>query len=195
MTQERLQELYIYDPQGWFVGKRSNKRPLGKMTWDGYRELCVIVGGKKKYIRYHRAIWLWHYGTVPQQIDHINGNPLDNRVENLRKCTTSQNQGNKGLQINSTTGFKGVTYVKSRGVFRANIETAGKSKYLGVSSDPIEAAKLYDQAARKLFGEFAHTNFDIDGNWVQRHATGRSAVRGDKPLSRVLHKDHEWLQF
>jgi hypothetical protein len=96
-----------------------------------------------------------------QQVDHANGNSLDNRRENLRFCTSSQNSQNR--RRTSTSGFKGVSLkprYKSK-PWEANIKVAGKLKYLGRFQTPEEAAKAYDSAARDMFGEFAHTNFPI----------------------------------
>lgn len=92
-------------------------------------------------------------------IDHINGDPRDNRRCNLRIATPKQNSRNASLRKDSSTGFKGVHYRKNRNSFVALIRVDNKLKYLGSFKDPNEAAKAYDKAAFLYFGEFARPNF------------------------------------
>lgn len=111
----------------------------------------------KKYTDYlHRAIL-----NAPKNkyIDHINGNKLDNRKENLRLCSFSQNLMNTRKRKNVSCEFKGVSWGKERSKWTAMIQINNKRIFLGRFTDKIEAAKSYDIAARKLFGEFAKTNF------------------------------------
>jgi len=93
------------------------------------------------------------------EVDHINGNGLDNRICNLRICTRSQNQINKGLQKNNTTGYKGVSFIKKHRKYRATIRINGKSMYLGEFESAKGAAFAYDNKAKELFGNFAKLNF------------------------------------
>jgi len=90
-------------------------------------------------------------------IDHINGDRKDNRIENLRACTKRQNSGNAKLSVRNSTGYRGVS--KSGNGFRALICRRGKLQHLGVFQTAVEAGKVYDNAARKVFREFASTNF------------------------------------
>ena len=92
-------------------------------------------------------------------VDHINGDPLDNRKENLRICTRSENCRNKKVRADSKSGYKGVE-VRPSGRFRAYI---GLPKCnLGTYDTPEEAAIAYDKKAIELFGEFANLNFPKD---------------------------------
>ncbi len=93
-----------------------------------------------------------------KQVDHINGNPLDNRRENLRICENAENNRNKGLTKASTSGYKGVSLYKRSGTWRAYIVTNYKQKHLGTFDNPIDAAKAYNVAAIKFHGEFARLN-------------------------------------
>lgn len=91
-----------------------------------------------------------------QYVDHINGNPLDNRRINLRLCSPSQNSCNKKLRSDSVCGYKGVTKYKTK--FMARIGVSGKRKTIGYFYSALEAARAYDKAAIVLHGEFARIN-------------------------------------
>lgn len=91
-------------------------------------------------------------------VDHINGDPLDNRKSNLRPATRSQNNANKGLQSNNTSGYKGVSKFKLTGRFQAYIKKQNKRIHLGYFPTPEQAATAYNSAAKELFGEFAKLN-------------------------------------
>lgn len=93
------------------------------------------------------------------EVDHINGNGLDNRRENLRICTHAQNRYNNKLRIDSTSGYKGVFWSKDSKKWQAQIQVDRKKIHLGFFSDPIDAARAYDNAAKEHHGEFCRTNF------------------------------------
>lgn len=131
--------------------------PAGYLNGDGYR---VIVFNYKKW-RAQNIAWLFHYGEMPNCIiDHIDLNPLNNRISNLRKATKAQNSMNTGLKKNSTTGYKGVSVSKSTGKFKSYIKINREQISLGSYLNAIDAAKAYDRAAFKLYGEFCKLNFD-----------------------------------
>ena len=92
-------------------------------------------------------------------VDHINGNPFDNRRCNLRVATNSSNQQNRQNYARGHSKFKGVTLHRQTGKWQAQIKLNGRSKYLGLFDDELMAALAYDQAAADLFGEFAAVNF------------------------------------
>jgi hypothetical protein len=98
------------------------------------------------------------------EIDHVNGDGLDNRRENLRVATHAQNASNRGVRVNNTSGFKGVHANHSgRGKqWFAYITTNYKRQHLGMFGTAEEAARAYDAAAVRLHGEFARLNFPSD---------------------------------
>jgi hypothetical protein len=111
-------------------------------------------GENKKLILMHRVITNAPSGM---QVDHINGNGLDNRMENLRVCTGQENIRNQALRKDNTTGYKGVTPHKKK--YRAQIYVNGNKILIGVFSDPKDAARAYDEKAKELHGEFSRLNF------------------------------------
>ena len=109
----------------------------------------------------HRQI-LGLLHTLEVHVDHINGDGLDNRRENLRVCTPSQNMANRGLYAHNKTGFKGVCVDRrsNQVKYRATIHHKNKYIALGRFNTAEEAAHAYDVAALKLFGEFANVNIE-----------------------------------
>lgn len=97
-------------------------------------------------------------GSVPpnMQVDHINGDPFDNRKCNLRVCTQQQNQYNRKKRVNSASGYKGVYALRGR--WTALLKYNGKTLYLGMFDSDIEAAKAYNAKAAESFGQFARLN-------------------------------------
>jgi len=131
---------------------------------DGQRgQITVTFEGKSKNYRLHRVAWLLHYGSWPKGcLDHVNNNPSDNRIENLRECSHSDNMKNQKVRRDSSTGYKGVCYrpSKSGGFYTAQIYYNNKLRYIGSYKTAEQAASAYDEAAILLHKEFAKTNAD-----------------------------------
>ena len=130
---------------------------LSKNKWcfhsKGYaHRRASIYEGKTGIIYMHREIAKPKTG---EQTDHINGDKLDNRRENLRSCNNSQNQINQKIDRTNTTGFKGVFVHKPSGKFCAMIQKDKKRKYLGLFLTREAASSAYQSACVSLFGEFA----------------------------------------
>jgi HNH endonuclease/AP2 domain len=105
----------------------------------------------------HRVIYEYYHGSIPKgfEIDHINQDKLDNRLENLRLATRSQNSQNKSKQKNNTSGFKGAYWHKENKKWNAAITVNNKLIHLGFFETPELAHETYKQAAIELHGEFA----------------------------------------
>jgi len=91
-------------------------------------------------------------------IDHSNGNGLDNRRGNLRACERSQNCCNTKKRSDNTSGYRGVSRCSSTGKWRVQIQYKGQKKYLGIFVDKIFAASRFNEAAKQLHGDFAKLN-------------------------------------
>ena len=158
---ERTPDFYPDRHSAAKFNSRFAGKVAGSITPGGngrcYRELGVVRLGKRKRLYAHRVIWEMHNGPIPDglQIDHIDGNSLNNKIENLRLATHSQNLHNRGAQSNNTTGFKGVHRRKS-GRYCARIMSGGAYLNLGLFDHPEDAHAAYIAAANKYHGEFAH---------------------------------------
>ena|SRR5882724_4548200 len=116
----------------------------------------------RRSIKGKKEIWMHRFilnCASSEQTDHANGNGLDNRRENLRKCTNQQNQRNRMVQCNNSLGFKGVCRtVTKNNRYRAYIYCNKKQYSLGSFATPEEAAHAYNRAAKELHGEFVRLN-------------------------------------
>jgi hypothetical protein len=150
---QRLADIFEY-ADGKLLWKQSRGRikagqEAGTLAQIG--RMYVQVDGKKHLV--HRVIWFLHYGECPEFLDHIDGNPLNNRIENLRPATKAQNAMNRKAKSDSSTGLKGVMPKGKR--FGASIYLNGVSKYLGTFDSADLAQAAYADAATKHFKEFA----------------------------------------
>lgn len=118
-----------------------------------YAGRITRVRGRRRKVKLHRYLLRCRPGQLG---DHRNGDGLDNRRRNLRRATHAQNNQNKKGW--SAFGLKGVSRWPN-GRWRARIGYHGRQRWLGMFDDRTEAAKAYDRAARKMFGEFARLNF------------------------------------
>lgn len=134
----------------------SNRIKVGDIAGskhpDGYLRIRI---NSKAYL-VHRLAYLMVYGHLPQYIDHINRDPSDNSIGNLRKCTMTENNQNGGVRKNNISGYKGVS--RNRNLWRAEIKYNKKRIHIGYFHCKHEAAKSYNEAALKYHGRFAVFN-------------------------------------
>ena len=132
-------------------GKANNHRGYAKRATDD--------------IRLHRLVLQFHGVVIPSgmDVDHINGNRLDNRFVNLQLITRAQNLLKKNRRYVNQTGYRGVIERKdhrfSRPRYRAFVNHEGKTHWFGTFDTPEEAARVHDEHAKRLHGEFANLNF------------------------------------
>jgi ribosomal protein S19 len=136
------------------VGPYAVGTPVGTVDGKGYLHVSV----KRKLLLVHRLAYFLVTQEEPKYVDHKNGDRQDNRLSNLRACTQSQNCGNSKLHAHNTSGYRGVSFIAASRKWHAQIKVFGKQTYLGRFDTPLEAARCYDQAARKHFGSFARLN-------------------------------------
>lgn len=154
LTQARLKELLHYDPAtGVFINARQRGQRgahgavAGSKNSRGY--VRIKIEGTKYFA--HRLAWLHEYGIFPSaQIDHIDRNPANNKLNNLRVVTCSENMQNTGTYRTSVSGYKGVTWCNQRCKWRARISVDGKHYFLGAFDDAIVASNVYLAAVSKL---------------------------------------------
>ena len=124
---------------------------VGWINNSGYLQTEV----KGKTMMVHRIIFEMHHGALKagEQVDHIDRNPLNNKIENLRRCTQNQNQINSRIPSNNTTGFKGVLKTPS-GKFQARLGYNGVKLYIGLFKTAEEANEAVISKSKELYGEF-----------------------------------------
>jgi hypothetical protein len=155
---EELQKVLSYDPEtGIFVWRFSKGRQkagsiAGTIASTGYRKICF----ERRIWLAHRLAWLFGTGKDPgkKTVDHINRNTDDNRLENLRLATLQQQQGNRGMRVDSKSGLRGVLWDKQRNKWVAKLQVAGCTRFLGHFALKEDAAAAYQKAAADYFGEF-----------------------------------------
>ena len=147
MNQTLVKELFDYC-DGNLI-KRSTNKIVGTVTSKSVNRQYVVVWAINKLWLAHRLIFLWHYGYFPKCIDHIDTNSLNNKIENLREATVSQNLQNTPKRKTNTSGYKGVSWSKGRKSWTAQITINYKCRNLGVFDTKELAYEAYQNAAAK----------------------------------------------
>ena len=164
LTQSELKSRFEYHPDGALVrryGTSGNGNFAGAVIGcqpktlgnRAHRYTSVKIAGKS--YRLHRLIYMYHHGEVPEQLDHINGDLLDNRIENLRAVTHSQNCMNRKMRKNSTSGIKGVHWNSKKEKWVACVGLNYKSYGAGEFDTKEEPAAAVAKLREKLHGEYA----------------------------------------
>lgn len=159
LTQGKVATIDVEDYERISVNRWFAKFHHG--NWYAYRKVGT---GKGSVSFMHRVV----LSAIPSiKIDHKDGDGLNNRRDNLRVATDSQNQFNAKRRKDNSSGFKGVQIYCGNGQrtkqWKAQIRHHGHVIYLGKFDDPAEAARIYDSKAKELFGEFARLNFPQEG--------------------------------
>lgn len=146
ITKELLHSIFEYKDGAifWKKARKGTKAgdAAGYINKSGY--LATQINGKR--YKNHGIIYIMHYGNIKYEIDHIDKNPLNNNIENLRDVTKSQNQWNKSKSSNNSSGFKNVWLDKKTNKWAVSVQKHRKS-YWGGYFDDIDQANI---AAIKL---------------------------------------------
>ena len=157
ITQELLKELFDYDNGNLIWKKKTLPKSnvkigsiSGTMGTHGYIQTGLFG---KLYLN-HRLVWIYHYGYWPtDQLDHINRIRTDNRIENLRECSNSENNQNKSMRSDNKSGVSGVSWYKKGNKWQSQLKINGKLIHLGYF-DTIDNAKLVYDNAKEKYHEF-----------------------------------------
>ena len=152
INQSRLKELFDYSPTTGFLTRKVKMGPgavgsiAGTVIRRRYRQ--VMVDGKC-YLG-HRLAWLYVHGEFPSgEVDHVNGNRDDNRIENLRVVDRQGNSRNMKIRSDNSSGAVGVAWNKARGMWRARIGVNNQDIILGYFDDLDEAITARSEASKK----------------------------------------------
>lgn len=158
LTQEYVKQRLDYDSiSGLFIWRYNPNMPKNwNSRWNGQfagwldDKGYVKIGLAGTHYFGHRLAWLYVFGYLPEMIDHINGNASDNRIENLREATMSQNLANSHKLV------RGV--FEERGRYRATIRVQGEAIHLGIYNNKELAQAAYNEAAELHFKTYARKN-------------------------------------
>lgn len=157
LTQDQVVDLFDYrDGNLYWRKSLSNRVKVGAKVGCRDKHLYTRVGINGKLYWLHRVIFLHQHGYMPSHVDHINMNPTDNRVENLRAASKSQNMQNTRLRANNKSGLKNVSWNNRLRKWHVQMNIKGKHTHIGVFED-LELAKFVASEYRdKYHGEFAN---------------------------------------
>lgn len=154
ITPEMLRDIFDYDPNTGVLRRRKNGKIVAGSAVSRWGHLVVRVLGRNMLI--HRVAFAIVNGRFPSKcIDHINGNPADNRIANLREASISENGRNRLAQRNSKTGILGVSWNRALKKYQAQIKAPEKHIHLGFFATTEEAAAARKAAEEIYHGEFA----------------------------------------
>lgn len=168
LTQERVKELFeyrdgeLYWREGlyWQRARLAGKR-AGTTTPCEWGYYAVHVD--RKMYKLHRLIFMYHHGYFPEEVDHIDQDPSNNRIENLRAATRFDNAVNRKFKKHNgkkVSKYRGVTWIDDgSGGWVARVCREGKRHYCGYYQNEEDAARARDKKAIELQGEFAVLNF------------------------------------
>ena len=150
---EDIGEYFKYEDGKLFKLINDDYYPTGNVNGQGY----IVTTFRNTIYRAHRIIWFLVKGEQPpENLDHINNDKTDNRIENLRVATTAQNAHNERTPINNTSGVKGILWDKQTSKWRGQVKANGKKHCAGRYADIKDAENAVRELREKLHGEYAN---------------------------------------
>lgn len=157
ISQARLHELFDYkDGQLIWKISRGGKAQKGSVAGRKVKHNYTQIEVDRKTYYLHRLVFIYHNGYCPKVIDHIDGNPANNKLENLREATLSENQMNSKISKNNSTGMKNVNWNTEANKYRVELSVNGRNKFIGYFDDPELAELVAIEARDKYHGRFAN---------------------------------------
>lgn len=149
LNQRLVRKLFRYENGNLFWQVRTNSRidfenPVGTPHTNGYLKTKIF----KQDFYIHRLVYLFHKGLMPDFVDHVNRKRDDNRIENLRECSHSNNHGNR-------EHLGGIKFNEKHGNWKARITKNKVHFWIGTFATKAEAVEAYNKTSKKLFGAFA----------------------------------------
>lgn len=155
---DKLKEAFDYNPATGALtwsktrsGINTNNGYAGTLNPNGY----TIIKFEGELIYAHRIVFLIHHGCIPEEIDHINGEKSDNRIENLRASDKYKNRHNARISVRNKSGVKGVSWCKKTNKWLASVTYMGERHVVGRFSDIENASREVMRKREELHGEFA----------------------------------------
>lgn len=180
MTQKLLKDTLTYNESGHFYWRKD--RPVEHFaTMRGYnvfmsqwaggiagkiainserdtRDIIISYHGQIGKFCTHQLVFLYHHGYVPSLIDHIDGDYLNNKIENLQELNPQLNTTKATMFSHNTTGYRGVRYRPRDNKYIVNIKVDGKGYYCGQYACIHYAAAVYNYASKSIFGDYGFLN-------------------------------------
>lgn len=163
LTQKYVRHLFdyhdgmLYRKHSAAQGKIKAGEPAGRLhKAQGRMRICI--DGRRYHL--HKIIYLWHHGIIPYLIDHIDCNPLNNRIENLREATVTANNCNKPIQKNNSSGIKGISIYPHKRMIHAQIQFNRQKihkTFFPINDENLELAKKWIKSIREeMHGEYTN---------------------------------------
>jgi len=160
-TGKLIRDTSIWSSKKGIKGAKS-EQPFVHASGSGKQYLRIGFGGK--YIYAHRIIWVWMTGEQPKHIDHLDGDGLNNRWENIRSVSQSENMKNQRIHKTNLSGISGISYRKDSGRWRVRVGKDGQVCNVGTFASFDEAVMARDQA-------FSQNGYTVNHGKGERPAT------------------------
>ena len=157
MNIDRLRDAFDLDADTgmlrWKIAHQKVRvgQAAGSVNGNGYLQVQI----DRQVLQVHRVVFALAYDWLPEMVDHVDGDPLNNRPSNLRAATRSENQRNRKTNANSAVGVKGVCWDSRSRKWRVRVQFAGKQQHIGLFADLNDADRAARAARGKFHGEFA----------------------------------------